>query len=91
MESEKEDIDFIESTLIKEGSYDAFYTAAFNTDVECRIGFMSLSNYNELGLHKPISLKANEYYEAAENGGVNADNGWKCEKRRELLDLGDRS
>ncbi|MHA7108080.1 FtsX-like permease family protein (plasmid) [Bacillus sp. C-3-6] len=64
--TEKEDISFIEATLSKDGSYDAYYSA-FKTDQQRNIGFMSVSNYNALGFHKTISLKDNEYYVAAGN------------------------
>ncbi|KUF32898.1 ABC transporter permease [Bacillus sp. G3(2015)] len=65
-ENEKEDISFIEYTLSKEGSYDAYYSA-FKTDTQRNVGFMSVSNYNALGFHKKISLKNDEYYVAAGN------------------------
>ncbi|MEC0273147.1 ABC transporter permease [Peribacillus frigoritolerans] len=68
-EAEKEDITFIEETLGKEGKYTSDYSA-FKADDEHRIGFMSVSNYNALGLHKPIKLGDNEYYVAAGNEGV---------------------
>ncbi|MFJ8260398.1 FtsX-like permease family protein [Rummeliibacillus sp. NPDC094406] len=67
--AEEADIRFIEATLDKEGKYAAYYSA-FKTDEERRIGFMSVSNYNALGLHKPITLKDNEYYVAAGNEGI---------------------
>ncbi|MFE0505939.1 FtsX-like permease family protein [Peribacillus butanolivorans] len=62
-------ITFIEATLDKAGKYDAYYSA-FKTDEEHRIGFMSVSNFNELGQHKPITLSDNEYYVAAGNEDV---------------------
>ncbi len=65
-EVEKEDITFIEYTLSKQGSYDAYYSS-FKTDTQRNIGFMSVSNYNALGFHKEISLKDDEYYVAAGN------------------------
>lgn len=68
-EVEKEDITFIESTLSKQGSYDAYYST-FKTDKQQNIGFMSVSNYNALGSHKVISLKDDEYYVAAGNYDV---------------------
>lgn len=68
-EVEKEDITFIESTLSKQGSYDAYYSA-FKTDKQRNIGFMSVSNYNALGSHKAISLKGDEYYVAAGNHDI---------------------
>ena len=66
--AEKADIQFIEDTLDKEGKYATYYSA-FKTDEDRRIGFMSVSNYNALGLHKPITLMDNEYYVAAGNEG----------------------
>ncbi len=66
---EAEDITFIENTLSKQGNYHAYYSA-FKTDEKQRIGFMSVSNYNALGLHKKISLKDNEYYVAAGSKGI---------------------
>lgn len=66
---ERQDITYIQSTLDKAGHYDAYYSA-FKTDEERRIGFMSVSNYNALGLHKKISLKDNEYFVAAGHQGV---------------------
>ncbi|MEX3713837.1 FtsX-like permease family protein [Cytobacillus horneckiae] len=65
----EKDITFIESTLDKVGKYDAYYLA-FKTDEERRIGFMSVSDFNELGQHKPITLSNNEYYVVAGNEGV---------------------
>lgn len=65
-EVEKEDISFIETTFDETGEYDSYYSA-FKTDEENRIGFMSVSDYNALGLHRQISLKDNEYYVAAGN------------------------
>lgn len=67
--TEEQDIAFLEATLDKSGNYDAYYSA-FKTDEERRIGFMSVSNYNALGLHKSITLNENEYYVAAGNEGV---------------------
>jgi putative ABC transport system permease protein len=65
----EQDITFIEATLDKAGKYDAYYSA-FKTDEEHRIGFMSVSDFNELGQHKPITLSDNEYYVAAGNEDV---------------------
>lgn len=67
--TEEKDIAFLEATLDKSGDYDAYYSA-FKTDEERRIGFMSVSNYNALGLHESITLNDNEYYVAAGNEGV---------------------
>ncbi|MGG3927209.1 FtsX-like permease family protein [Metabacillus fastidiosus] len=68
-EAEQKDITFIEKILEKEGKYDAYYSA-FKTDEDRRIGFMSVSNYNALGLHNAITLSNNEYYVAAGNEGI---------------------
>ncbi|GIN98970.1 ABC transporter permease [Siminovitchia terrae] len=68
-EAEKKDLTFIEETLGKEGKVTVDYSA-FKADDEQWIGFMSVSNYNALGLHEPITLKDNEYYVAAGNEGV---------------------
>ncbi|KZD29408.1 FtsX-like permease family protein [Bacillus cereus] len=68
-EVEKEDITFIESTLSKQGNYDAYHSA-FKTDKQRNIGFMSVSNYNALGSHKEISLNGDEYYVAAGNHDI---------------------
>lgn len=67
--TEVQDVAFIEETLEKSGNYDAYYSA-FKSDENRRIGFMSVSNYNALGLHDSISLNDNEYYIAAGNEGV---------------------
>lgn len=67
--SEEKDIDFIESTLDKSGNYDAYYSA-FKTDQQRRIAFMSVSNYNALGLHEAITLEDDEYFVVAGNEGV---------------------
>ena len=67
--TEEKDIAFLEATLDKSGNYDAYYSA-FKTDEDRRIGFMSVSNYNALGLHESITLNDNEYYVAAGNEGI---------------------
>lgn len=67
--TEEQDIAFLEATLDESSNYDAYYSA-FKTDDERRIGFMSVSNYNALGLHEAITLNDNEYYVAAGNEGV---------------------
>ncbi|ATP39898.1 ABC transporter permease [Solibacillus sp. R5-41] len=67
--TEENDIAFIEATIGKSGKFDSFYSA-FKTDENRRIGFMSLSNYNALGLHEGITLNDNEYYVAAGNEGI---------------------
>ncbi len=69
LEDEQKDITFIETTLSKAGNYDAYYSE-FKTDEKRRIAFMSVTNYNSLGLHEKISLKKNEYYVVAGNEGV---------------------
>ncbi|MGE7887712.1 FtsX-like permease family protein [Bacillus cereus] len=63
-EAEKEDVSFIEDTLANQGKYDAYYSA-FKTDKNQNIGFMSVSNYNALSIHKTLSLKDDEYYVVA--------------------------
>ncbi|MGG3890781.1 ABC transporter permease [Metabacillus fastidiosus] len=68
-EAEQEDIVFIETTLEKEGKYDTYYST-FKTDEDRRIGFMSVSNYNALGLHNAITLSNNEYYVVTGNEGM---------------------
>ncbi|MFO1441801.1 ABC transporter permease [Bacillus sp. Bva_UNVM-123] len=65
----KNDITFIEETLDKAGNYEAFYSS-FKTDEKRRIAFMSVTNFNQLGLHKPITLEDNEYFVAAGHEGV---------------------
>ncbi|MEI3607617.1 FtsX-like permease family protein [Pseudogracilibacillus sp. SE30717A] len=68
LEAQK-DITFIEATLDKAGNYEAYYSA-FKTDDKRRIAFMSVTNFNQLGQHKPITLKNNEYFVAAGHEGV---------------------
>lgn len=65
----KKDITFIEATLDEAGNYEAYYSS-FKTDEKRRIAFMSVSKYNQLGQHKPITLNDNEYFVAAGNEGV---------------------
>ncbi len=65
----RKDIAFIEESLDKAGNYEAYYSA-FKTDEDRRIAFMSVSNFNQLGQHKPITIKDNEYFVAAGNEGV---------------------
>lgn len=66
---EKNDIEFIETTLSKEGDYTA-YESAFKTDEERRVGFMSNTNFNALGSHESIALADDEYYVVAGNEGT---------------------
>jgi putative ABC transport system permease protein len=55
--------------LAKAGKYEA-YDSAYKTDESREIGFMSISHYNALGLHKEIHINANEYYVVAGNEGL---------------------
>ncbi|MEG0260691.1 MAG: ABC transporter permease, partial [Lysinibacillus sp.] len=68
-DAERKNVAFIESTLKKSGNYDRYYFS-FKDDNESRIGFISVSDYNKLGLFEKITLKDNEYYVAAGNYGV---------------------
>lgn len=65
----KKDTTFIEETLDEASNYEAYYSS-FKTDDKRRIAFMSVSKYNQLGQHKPITLNDNEYFVAAGNEGV---------------------
>lgn len=65
----KKDITFIEGTLDKAGNYEAYYSS-FKTDENRRIAFMSVTNFNQLGQHKPITLNDGEYFVAAGHEGV---------------------
>ncbi|TCJ01718.1 FtsX-like permease family protein [Cytobacillus praedii] len=65
----KKDSTFIEATLDEAGNYDAFYSS-FKTDEKRRIAFMSVTNFNQLGQNKPITLNDNEYFVAAGHEGV---------------------
>ncbi|WP_026906873.1 FtsX-like permease family protein [Paucisalibacillus globulus] len=65
----QKDIAFIEETLDKTGHYEAYYSS-FKSDDKRRIGFMSVTNFNQLGQHTPITLIDNEYFVAAGHEGV---------------------
>ncbi|MFE8697122.1 FtsX-like permease family protein [Cytobacillus sp. FJAT-53684] len=65
----EKDISFIEETLDEAGSYEAYYSA-FKTDEKRRIAFMSVSNFNQLGQHTPITLNNHEYFVAAGHEGA---------------------
>lgn len=65
----KKDTTFIEATLDEASNYEAYYSS-FKTDEKRRIAFMSVSKFNQLGQHKPITLNDNEYFVAAGNEGV---------------------
>ncbi|MFD2211827.1 FtsX-like permease family protein [Virgibacillus halophilus] len=72
LEAQK-DIAFIEETLDETGdNYEAYYSS-FKTDDERRIAFMSVSNFNQLGQHTPLTLNDNEYFVVAGNEGVHPD------------------
>lgn len=68
----KKDIASIEETLDEVGNYEAYYSS-FKTDEKRRIAFMSVTNFNQLGQHKPITLNDNEYFVAAGQEGVSPD------------------
>lgn len=68
----RKDIAFIEESLDRAGNYEAYYSG-FKTDEDRRIAFMSVSNFNQLGQHKPITLNDNEYFVAAGQEGVSPD------------------
>lgn len=65
----KKDSTFIEATLDEAGNYEAHYSS-FKTDEKRRIAFMSVTNFNQLGQHKPLTLDDNEYFVAAGHEGV---------------------
>ncbi|MGY0694874.1 FtsX-like permease family protein [Virgibacillus sp. FSP13] len=69
LEAQK-DIAFIEKTLDETGDNYETYYSSFKTDDERGIAFMSVSKYNQLGEHTPITLSDNEYFVAAGNEGV---------------------
>ncbi|WP_336823863.1 ABC transporter permease [Sporosarcina sp. USHLN248] len=68
LEAQK-DRTFIEETLDEAGNYEAYYSA-FKTDEKRRIAFMSVTNFNQLGQHEPLTLNDHEYFVAAGHEGV---------------------
>lgn len=69
-EQEEKDMQFIEETLRQEKDYIS-YGSAFKTNWEgrSRVGFISNTNFNDLGSHKELDLEDNEYYTVAGTEG----------------------
>lgn len=69
-EQEEKDIQFIEETLRQEKDYIS-YGSAFKTNWEgrSRVGFISNTNFNDLGSHKELDLEDNEYFTVAGTEG----------------------